>query len=106
MSKPLCFLTRDLYDRRSSVDYSEALVLAWRDDLSRDWACPLVRLESGHLSIELGRPPRRYRRLPEPRGRGDGDGRDDSRDDDDDGGGDGDNGPDDGGERPPKIIRR
>ena len=65
-----------------------------------------MRLESGHLSIELGRPPRRYRRLPEPRGRGDGDGRDDSRDDDDDGGGDGDNGPDDGGERPPKIIRR
>ena len=103
---PFLLGARDLYDRRSSIDY-EALVLAWRDDLSRDWACPLVRLESGHLSIELGRPPRRYRRLPEPRGRGDDDGRDEPRDDDDDGGGeDGDNGPDDGGERPPKIIRR
>lgn len=64
---PLLIGARDLFDRRASIDY-EALVLCWRDDIDRDWVSPLFRLDSGHLSIELGRKPRRYHRLPPPDG--------------------------------------
>ena len=97
---PLLIGARDLFDRRASIDY-EALVLCWRDDIDRDWVSPLFRLDSGHLSIELGRKPRRYHRLPPPDGH---DGRGPPPDDGGDGGED--DGHGDGNGRPPKVIRR
>lgn len=82
---PLLLGARDLHDRKANIDY-ETLFMAWSDDLNRDWGCDLVRLTSGHLSVELSAKPKRYYRARPPESTHGDDG--DGGDGDDDQGGD------------------
>ena len=62
---PLLLGARDLHERRANIDY-DTLFMCWSDDLNRDWGCDLIRLNSGHLSVELSKKPKRYHRARPP----------------------------------------